>query len=250
VTCHEIGKLIDELVDGTLDAARASGVRGHARACSACAARLAETEALVAAMSRLEPMDPPSSLWAGIRSELDRAEATDAAKPRWWWWWQGARKQLAWGSTAVVAAGLCVGVWVWRQQQNQPPAPTAVAESVERSSPPAPVAAQAAPAPMDPMDEAIAEIQHAEAEYQKAMADLETVVASEKPRWRPEVAHAFEANLASIDAAVERQRDAFRLHPNDLQALDALQASYRKRIDFLQESVVRSGAAASTKETL
>ena len=101
----------------------------------------------------------------------------------------------------------------------------------------------------DPMDEAVAEIQRADAEYRKAIAELENVVAAEKPRWRAEATHAFDANLAIIDAAVERQRDAFRLHPQDLDALDALHASYRKRIDFLQEAVVRAGAAA-IEETL
>jgi len=248
VTCGEIGKLIDELVDGTLDPARASGVRGHARGCAACAARLAETELLVAGLSRLEPMDPPASLWAGIRSELDRAEATDAARPRWWWWWQGARKQLAWSGAAVVLASLTVGVWVWKKKQmNDVPAPVSAAAAPV--APPAPPVPPAPPAALDPMDEAVQEIQKADAEYQKAMKDLEDVVAAEKPRWRPELARAFEQNLATIDAAVERQRDAFRLHPQNLEALDALQASYRKRIDFLQESVVRGGAAPA-KETL
>jgi hypothetical protein len=249
MNCREIAPLLDELVDGTLDPARASGVRGHARGCAACAARLAETEALVAGMQRLEPMDPPASLWAGIRSELDRAEAADAARPRWWWWWQGARKQVAWTGAAFAGAALCVSVWVGQKREAGVPTTTA---AVEASAPVAPAVAAAAAAPMA-VDEAVAEIQAADAEYQKAMAQLEQAVAAEKPRWRGEVAHAFDENLAVIDAAVEKQRAATRLRPDDLGALDALHAAYRKRIDFLQESVVRGGVTAAAdddKETL
>jgi hypothetical protein len=99
------------------------------------------------------------------------------------------------------------------------------------------------------IDEAIDEIQKADAEYQKAMQDLEHAVAAEKPRWRTEVARAFETNLATIDAAVAKQHEAYALHPQDLAALDALQASYQKRIEFLQEAVVRGGAAPA-QETL
>jgi hypothetical protein len=245
LTCHEIARLLDELVDGTLDPARASGVRGHARGCPACAARLAETEALVAAMAQLEPLEPPSSLWAGIRGELDRAEAADAARPRWWWWWQGARKQLAWGGAAFAGAALCAGVWIWKRPPVAAPSAPVVATV---AAPPAPAAEP--PQATDPMDEAIDEIQKADAEYQKAMKDLETAVASEKPHWRPEVTHAFEANLATIDAAVAKQHEAYALHPQDLAALDALQASYQKRIEFLQEAVVRGGAAPAAQETL
>jgi uncharacterized protein YukE len=145
----------------------------------------------------------------------------------------------------VVAASLCVGVWAWRREGGEAAAP-APAPVVAVEAPKAPP--RAAPPPSDPMDEAVEEIQKAEAEYRKAMSDLEKVVAAEKPRWKPEAARAFDANLATIDAAVEKQREAFRLHPQELQALDALQASYRKRIDFLQESLVRGGPAA--KETL
>ncbi len=253
MSCNEIARLIDELVDGTLDPARASGVRGHARGCTACAARLAETEALVTGMSRLEPMDPPSSLWAGVRAELDRAEATDAARPRFWWWWQGARKQLAWGGALVAATSLCIGVWVWKrggEPGDDPGATRTPGNSTERSpATPAEVAPTAPVAPTDPIDDAVAEIQRAEADYQHAIGDLERLVASEKPRWPAAAAAAYDENLASIDAAVERQRAAFRTHPQDLAALDALHASYRKRIDFLQEAVVRGGAAGE-KESL
>jgi uncharacterized protein YukE len=246
--CAAIARLLDELVDGTLDAARASAVRGHVRECRECARRLDETAALKQGLRGLEPIDPPASLWGRIQDELAAAETTDARRSRWWWWWQGARRELAWAGAGVVAVGLAVAVVVWRQGQEGT-ARDAVGEAIEEHLPPTPVAPETAPSPPSPpsppppasIDEALADLDRAEAEYRRAVRELEAVVAAEKPRWRPEAARAFDENLAAIDAAVERQREAFRERPGDVAALDALVASYRKQIDFLEEAVIRGG---------
>jgi hypothetical protein len=108
--------------------------------------------------------------------------------------------------------------------------------------PAAPVAVPAPAADPGPSleESALAEVQAAEAEYREAIRRLEAVVDRERPRWRPDVARAFDGNLAAIDAAIERQREAFRAAPGEVERLDGLHASYRARLEFLQETIVRA----------
>jgi hypothetical protein len=233
--CRDFAPLIDELCDGTLDPARASGLRGHARGCAGCGRRLAETEALVDGLAKLEPVDPPASMWAGIAERLNQEEARDAARPRLWWWLQAARPRLALAGAGL--AGLAALAFVWWQRPGE-------AEPA-RVATPAPVVAPAPAGPVlrDPLDEALADVQRAEAEYRAAVAELDGLVALERPGWSAEVARRFDENLATIDAAIEAQRAAWREgDPTDLRALAGLHASYRKRLDFVQEAVLRGEA--------
>jgi uncharacterized protein YukE len=245
MTCRELATLIDELVDGTLDARRASAVRGHARGCAACAKRLDETAALAEGLRGLEPMDPPASLWGRIEAGLAQEEQKDAERPRLWWWWQAARPTVAWAAAGAMVVGLAVGA-VWIRKRRGGAHETAAAHASAEAARVAPAPIAPAPAVADDsappsFDEAVADLGRAEAEYRKAVDELHGVVDRERPRWKAEVAKAYDANLAVIDQAVEAQRQAFRDHPGDVAQLDGLEAAYRKKIDFMEEAVVRGG---------
>src|SRR5262249_56084106 len=69
----------------------------------------------------------------------------------------------------------------------------------------------------------------------------------EKAKGRGGMGEEFDKNRADIDAAVERLRAAARRAPGNLQAQEALYASYRRKIDYLQEAVVRGGVQASER---
>lgn len=260
-SCRDLAPLLDELLDGTLDERRASAVRGHLRACAACARRFEETRELVEAAARLEPLDPPPSLWARIDARLAEDEIADSRRPRWWWWWQAWKRPVAWTAAAACAGAIALATWALRAR------PTSTADSAAPSAapaagPPSDAAATVARATADPAgsaappapsardvayESALAEVARVDAEYARAIDELKRIAGEERARWRPEVARAFDENLAAIDAAVERQREACRQQPGDVLALDALYASYRREIDFLQEVVLRGEVAKGAR---
>jgi hypothetical protein len=223
--CQDVALLLDELVDGTLDETRERAVRGHLRECIDCARRAEETHRLVAAASQLESLDPPSEMWARLEARLDREEIEFSQKPRWWWWWHAWRRTLLASGLGLAAATTAV-IFFLRTR----PAPTST-PAVTASVPPEKL-----------YQAAVDQVERAEVDYTTAIDDLRKIVGEERARWRPEVARAFDENLATIDAAIERQRGLAREQPGDPVASDALAESYRREIDFLQDAVTRGGA--------
>ena len=224
--CREVLPLIDELCDGTLDDVRARAVRAHLRTCAACSARESATRTLVEVAAGLERLDPPSGEWQLLAARLDEEEAKTARPPRLWWWWHAWRRSILAGGGALAAAALALVLVGARARQ-----------------PLGPVLARSLPRPAVTTDvlleEASREVARAGEDYAAAIEELRTITAEERRNWSPEAAKAFDENLAVIDAAIERQAAAFRGSEADPVAADALHASYRKKIDFLQEAIVR-----------
>jgi hypothetical protein len=239
--CRNAAPLIDELIDGTLDDARARAVHAHLRSCADCNRKYTETQAIVEAAGSLEPVDPPPALWARVSERLDGEDATEHKRPGWWWWWQAWRRSLLFAGVGVAAAALALVVVL----RDRPTAEHAEPEAPPRTTevvPPPVFAGTHGPATDDLYTAALEEVQRADARYEHALTELRDIVKVERANWKPEQARAFDENLAAIDAAVERQRDAVRREPGNVLAVDALHASYRKEIDFLQEAVVRGEA--------
>jgi hypothetical protein len=239
--CREVEPLLSPWLDGELDESRDRAVRAHLRSCPACAERAEELRQIQGAAAALAPHEPPADLWARVEARLAREE--EPARPRWWWWLQAWRRPLLLGSAglAAVAAAVILTVALRRPSPSAPQAAglTRALHAIwqgARAHLPRPAVSED-----DLMAAAIDEVSRAEGDLRAAVADLRQAVAVERPRWRPGVARAFDENLAAIDAAVERQREACRREPGNVAAQDALVASYRREIDFLQEMVVRGG---------
>jgi hypothetical protein len=222
--CRQVEPLLSELEDGTLDEARTRAVRGHLLECAACRAHGEAVHKIAAAAASLDAIDPPSSVWDSIAARLDEEEIAYSRRSRLWWWWQAFRRPLLIGSGALAAAALALVLFIRDRRVEVAPARR-----------PVPATAQSL------LDEALAEIDRAESGYVTAIDDLRAIVGEEKPRWPAAMQEAFDKNLADIDAAVERVREAARRAPGNLQAQEALYASYRREIDYLQEAVVRGG---------
>jgi hypothetical protein len=223
--CKQVGPLLSELRDGSLDEARARAVRGHLLECEACRTEAEAIDDIAAAASSLGTLDPPASVWQGIAARLDQEEIAYSRRPRLWWWWQEWRRTLLAGSGVLAAAAVVLALWV--RDRHVP-----VAAAPEK------------PAILDSsavINAAIDEIKLAEDGYTKAIDELRAVVGEEKAKWPAEMQVAFERNLVDIDAAVERLRTAARHAPDNPAAQEALYAAYRRKIDYLQEAVVGGG---------
>ncbi|MBI4508635.1 MAG: zf-HC2 domain-containing protein [Deltaproteobacteria bacterium] len=240
VECRDIRPLIDSLLDGELDDGRASAVRGHVRTCAECASVLDTARALLDAARCLPDVEPPPSLWKRIDWRLSGEEVADSQRSRWWWWWQAIRRPVVTGGACVAGVVLAAALLLMPRIRvgDRAQVPIVLASIL-----PAPPSAAVSRVSVDPMESALRELARSEERYRKAIADLRALSQGERRRWQPAVTRAFDENLATIDAAVARQREVFQKQPGDVAALDALHASYRKEIDFLQEALVRGEVA-------
>lgn len=230
--CRDVAKLSSAYLGGELDDGRASALRGHLRTCDDCRALVEDESLLVDTAARLDPIDPPASLWAAIEERLGDEEIADAGRPRWWLWWQSVRSHVALGAVAAAAAASLL----WWQLGARAP-----------STPSAPAAAQAAESvAVGPgerhADQLERELTRADRRYQDTIRELRAIVDEERAQWPAERAEVFDAQLADLDAQIVRERtrllgDA----PPDPAERDPLYATYRAQIDLLQTAALGEG---------
>ena len=109
----EFEELAAGYVLGALEPDDEHNFRRHLDGCATCEANVRELEAVVGELAyTAPPVDPPDTLWAGIRREIEpeaaRRAATPAAAPR-----RRAGRRLLPGLAAAAAILLVVALSVW-----------------------------------------------------------------------------------------------------------------------------------------
>jgi anti-sigma-K factor RskA len=109
----EFEELAAGYVLGALEPDDEHDFRRHLDGCATCEANVRELEAVVGELAyAAPPVDPPDTLWAGIRREIEpeaaRRAATPAAAPR-----RRASRRLLPGLAAAAAILLVVALSVW-----------------------------------------------------------------------------------------------------------------------------------------
>lgn len=261
--CRDVQAVASAYIDGELDEARASALRGHLRTCDACLAMVEELAAIRDAAARLEPADPPPSLWAAVEQTLAEAEIADANRSWLWLRWQTFRPRLL-PAAVAVAATVALALWVarWARTPAGPAADrvalTEVAAAGElspasRSSGDIPAGAAAAQADRDAesLFEARArEVLDADRRYQQTIDELSQLAAEERPSWSTAARAAFDHRMAAFAEAARRQAgepgSSPAIQPGqpaggtslDPRRRDALYAIYQAKIEFLQTVVI------------
>jgi anti-sigma factor RsiW len=115
MTCRDVEALVSAYLDGELDSARSSALRGHLRGCAACRALADDHARIGGALADLEPAEPPPTMWDGVMARLADAERADARRSRLGLVgrrvWERVRPQL-WPATAVLAAAAAAVAWI------------------------------------------------------------------------------------------------------------------------------------------
>jgi hypothetical protein len=205
---HPDGVTLDDYVDDALPAAERAAVDGHLTTCAECRDLVAGLRSVIAAVSALEPVEPPSTAWARIERTI-RAESPRTRAPRWPW--------LAAAAVLVLAtfAGLkLAGVWQ-----------------------PAPTAGLTAVAPATDAEAIQTELMLAEQHYQNAITGLERIASAEKGSLDPQTASTLEKSLAVVDQAIGESRAALRAQPASEPAQQSLLESFKAKIALLQDTV-------------
>jgi hypothetical protein len=82
-----------------------------------------------------------------------------------------------------------------------------------------------------------ADLQAAEAHYEKAIQGLEQIARSDGGELDPQVAAVLQKNLQVVDLAIDESRAALRAEPSSDGAQDSLFEAMRTKVALLQQTV-------------
>jgi hypothetical protein len=139
--CDDVITRLTAYVDGELDDATGSALRGHLRTCATCHAAALDEVAVRDAMTKLPAPDVPPELWQSIQAQLADHEVADSKRSRLWLWWQAARTKLVPGLLVAGAATLAIVAYVRHGQSTSEPAPQhqVAGDSARSPAPPSPI---------------------------------------------------------------------------------------------------------------
>ena len=243
-TCDQVRPQLSGYVDRHLDAARAAEVRAHLLSCDACRG-IADDLGLVRDAARtLGPIDPPPHVWLEIagRVRLEGGKA-DAASPLRAVSAPGRSRSDTWQWLGLAAALLLTTLAVYSIATPDSTAPVAVTTDITGN-----------PAEVPTVETVEETMKRAEAEYEKAIAQLEQLVKSGDSSVSPATVAILQTSLTKIDSAIADSRAALQGNPDSQPARTSLFEALRNKVNLLQHTVVlmnemrkgdASGAAAA-----
>jgi len=235
MTHEEILDRLDDFVGGELPPREERDVRRHLMACEGCRAEEQALRALLDQAAALaDEVMPERDLWDGIaprlqsRAALPVEEAEERlpevrvigprpARPLPWW-------MLAAASIALVITTSFATLRFSGQDER---APATLASQSAR-----PPAGTTGGTPT-----ALAAFRPAEREYEKAITDLQAVLAARRDRMAPQTVATLETNLRIIDQAIRESRDALAADPNSPELTEMLSGAYDAKLDVLRRAV-------------
>ena len=213
-----------DLVDGRLDPADQRQIERHLEACAECRALVIDLRSIRASAFMLDRREPAAALWTKLQAAV-AAEPKPSARllqmPRairrlgegGWPVWLGAAAALM---LATVIGLLPLLNRNAASEGDQPAAevqPEVTVESVAE------------------------EFAKAEAHYQKAIDDLQTIANKDTGELDPQVAAVLQKNLTVIDQAISESRAALKTQPTSTNAQDGLFDALRTKVALLQQTV-------------
>jgi anti-sigma factor RsiW len=178
---------LSEYLDDELGPAERVQAAAHLETCGECAAALQELRAVVARAQTLPSMPPRTNLWPAIEARITRRGLFARLGE-----WASQRVSFTVPQLAAAALALMVlsGGVVWLSQYGG-----------RTTSLPAVDAHGVLPAAFS------------NPQYDEAIADLERTLDASRSQLDPQTVRIIEANLASIDQAIEQSRRALAADP-------------------------------------
>lgn len=214
MNCRETRDRIDAYLDGTLEPRERAALEAHLEECERCRAETAGLRALLADAAGLPPsLEPGRDLWPEIRDEIRRrrpgvAAARPGTRGRW-----TRRALLAAAAVALVVLSSTITLLL-RERGGGPPPPVSTAP-----------------------DAAIrADLLDWETQVAEAARELGLVLARDRNALAPETVAILEENLRIIDDAIRESRAALAADPANAALGQMLWATYRKKLDLLQQA--------------
>jgi tetratricopeptide (TPR) repeat protein len=200
MTCDECIDLLGDAVEQSLKPEAEAAVRDHCAHCEDCPSLLADLQAIRRTASALDRGVPSQAVWQRI------ARRTIDARRSW-------LPLTAAASIVIVTATGATVYWTTHRAAPSSDVRSALALSAE------------------------AEIQQAEAHYEKAIAALEQLTANKQNTLDPQVNDAIVRSLGIIDKAIADSRAALRDDPSSEVAQASLLDALRAKTALLQETI-------------
>jgi anti-sigma factor RsiW len=224
MACTKYLNSIHERVDGTIGAIRRAELEMHLDTCDACRALLEDLQRVHDAAADLPALAPPDRAWLQIAGRLRQEGriSDDAAAAR-----PSRRAYVAWLAIAaalVIAAGSSVLLVVPRGTPASLPQAAASTSTAGKPSDGAAV-------------EAVNAVEAAQAQFEKAIEDLEKVAKANQQALDPGTAATIEKNLGIIDQAIADNRVAVKSEPASVAARETLFEALRQKVMLLQDTI-------------
>jgi anti-sigma factor RsiW len=229
---HPNEDALNELVDGSLDAATRDEVERHLAVCAACRQIADDLRAIRRTAAALDPREPPARVWSRIERAI-KLEAEHAGAPG-----DAARASQASDRGASIAARLNASRYTitWLAAAAVLVLATAIGLRYGLAGRPAPQGA--GDGAIEASAQAVeAELREAEAHYDKAIKGLEQIAQSEQSSLDPRTAATLQKNLAVIDQAISESRAAIRSQPASEPARESLMENFKTKLALLQDTV-------------
>jgi anti-sigma factor RsiW len=223
MACQQYLNSIHELVDGTIGAIRRAELEQHLDGCEACRALVSDLERIRDAAGALPEMRPPDRVWLQLAGRLrQEGRITTAIAPE-----RPNRRYAAW---LAIAAALVIAVG------------SAVLLLVPRTTTPAPSpvtapAATGSGADVKSVETVQNEVDAAQQQFEKAIADLEKVAKANQQALDPGTSATIEKNLGIIDQAIAENRAAVKSEPASVAARETLFDALRQKVSLLQDTI-------------
>jgi hypothetical protein len=224
MACEQYLNWIQEKVDGTIGSIRLAQLDLHLDTCADCRALLEDLQRIHDAAADLPQLSAPDRAWLQIAGRL-RQEGRiheDAPAGR-----SAARGYAAWLAIAaalVIAVGSAVMLLVPRGA-SAPPAQTASGRPATGG------------AASESSVDAVNAVEAAQAQFEKAIADLEKVAKANQQALDPGTSATIEKNLGIIDQAIAENRAAVKSEPASVAARATLFDALRQKVSLLQDTI-------------
>jgi anti-sigma factor RsiW len=219
---------LSEYLDGELSSSERAACDAHLAGCPACRIALEEIQ-LVTSLARVdEDVMPVHDLWPGIAARIESGNVvtpTFGAPPKGE---PSTRRisftlpQLALAASLLIAVSGGVAYLAAGRAANRPAATEA------------PIQAMAEP--MMPPSADVAPANFADAQFDRAVSDLEQILAEQRDDLDPRTVMVIERNMAVIDEAIRQARAALDADPANQFLNSHLAESRRRKLDLLRRA--------------
>jgi Putative zinc-finger len=226
MACEQHLVRIQEKVDGTIGSIRRAELDLHLDECDACRALYEDLQRIHDAAADLPVLAPPDRAWLQIagRLRMEGRITDEVPVPH-----KSRRTQVAWLAIAaalVLAAGSSLMLLMPR---TPAPAPQAASST--------PAAAGTGAAGGVASVEAVNAVEAAQAQFEKAIADLEKVAKNNQQALDPSTSATIEKNLGILDQAIAENRAAVKAEPASVAARETLFDALRQKVSLLQDTI-------------
>lgn len=228
--CREATPLLSAYLDRSLDAEAHAHVGAHLDGCESCRALLADLDRIRSAARSLGPITPPEHIWLEIagRIRLEQGEPLHSA-PRPFARPRPAKTSFRsdlfqWIGLAAALLIVTAGVYIAARPDQPAQPPLVIADGNVDAAP-----------TVETVEDTL---RRAEAEYEKAIAQLEQIVKSGDPAVSQAALATLQRSVTTIDSAIAESRAALTDNPASQPARTSLFDALGSKVSLLQRTVV------------